>query len=46
MAMPMMGGGPGKDHNKTFANERESLDAIKHKFALEGVEEYYLSKSD
>lgn len=46
MAMPMMGSmgpsGMGKDPNKGMAMEKENLDMLKHKFSLNGVEEYYL----
>ena len=49
MAMPMMpqAGGPGnpmgKDWNKAFASEKDSLDLMKPADALKGIEEYYLA---
>lgn len=43
--MPMMGAGPGKDWNKIFASERDSLELLKHKFALESAEARFLGEA-
>ncbi|CAG9329163.1 unnamed protein product [Blepharisma stoltei] len=45
LAMPMMGAGPaGKDFGKIMTAERENLDLVNYKFALDGIEEYFLKK--
>jgi hypothetical protein len=33
----------GKDWNKAFAAEKDSIDLIKYHDALDGIEEYYLN---
>jgi hypothetical protein len=40
--MPMMGAQPGKDWNKVFASERDSLELLKHKFVFESAEAKFL----